>query len=132
MYVGRDVPHDSARGHVTGESVYIDDMPPMPGELLVDFVWSSYAHARIRGIDFANAATLPGVVALYTYHDLVHNQLGPIIHDEPLLAEEICMFRGQPIVVIAAESRDAILAAKNAIKVDLEELKPILTIDDAI
>jgi xanthine dehydrogenase large subunit len=132
MYVGKDVPHDSARGHVTGESIYIDDMPSMPGELLVDFVWSPYAHARIRGIDFADAATLPGVVALYTHHDLVANALGPIIHDEPLLVEEICTFRGQPIVVIAAESREAILAAKAAIKVDYEELPPILSIDDAI
>jgi xanthine dehydrogenase large subunit len=132
MYVGKDVPHDSARGHVTGESIYIDDMPSMPGELLVDFVWSPYAHARIRGIDFADAATLPGVVALYTHHDLVANALGPIIHDEPLLVEEICTFRGQPIVVIAAESREAILAAKAVIKVDYEELAPILSIDDAI
>ena len=132
MYVGKDVPHDSARGHVTGESVYVDDIPPMPGELLVDFVWSPHAHARIRGIDFAGAAKLPGVVALYTHHDLVHNELGPIIHDEPLLAEEICTFRGQPIVVIAAESRDAINAAKKAIQVEFEELTPILSIDDAL
>ena len=50
MYVGKDVPHDSARGHVTGESMYIDEFPPMPGELIVDFVWSPLAHARIRGI----------------------------------------------------------------------------------
>jgi xanthine dehydrogenase large subunit len=132
MYIGQNVPHDSARGHVTGESIYIDDMPPMPGELIVDFVWSPFAHARIRAIDFADAAQLPGVVALYTHHDLVHNELGPIIHDEPLLVEEICTFIGQPIVVIAAESREAILAAKRAIKLDLEELPPILTIDDAI
>ncbi len=131
-YVGKDVPHDSARGHVTGESMYIDDFPPMPGELIVDFVWSPLAHARVRGIDFADAAALPGVVAIYTHHDLVHNRLGPIVHDEPLLVEDICTFIGQPIVVIAAESREAILAAKRAIKVDLEELKPILTIDDAI
>ena len=129
MYVGKDVPHDSARGHVTGESMYIDDFPPMPGELIVDFVWSPLAHARIRKIDFADAATLPGVVALYTHDDLVHNRLGPIIQDEPLLAEDVCTFIGQPIVVIAAESREAILAAKRAIKVDLEELTPILTID---
>jgi xanthine dehydrogenase large subunit len=132
MYVGKDVPHDSARGHVTGESIYIDDMPPMAGELVVDFVWSPLAHARIRGIDFSEAASLPGVVALYTHHDLVHNELGPIIHDEPLLAVDVCTFIGQPIVVIAAETREAILAAKRAIKVELEELKPILTIEDAI
>ncbi|MDP9192082.1 MAG: xanthine dehydrogenase molybdopterin binding subunit [Acidobacteriota bacterium] len=132
IYVGKDIPHDSARGHVTGESLYIDDFPPMPGELLVDFVWSPLAHARVRSIDFAGAAALPGVVALYTHEDLIHNRLGPIIHDEPLLVEDVCTFIGQPIVVIAAETRAAIAAAKRAIKVELEELPPILTIDEAI
>jgi xanthine dehydrogenase large subunit len=115
---------------VTGESLYIDDIPPMAGELVVDFVWSPFAHARIKSIDYP--ATLPGVVGLYTYRDLHHNLLGPIVQDEPLLVEEICTFRGQPIVVIAAETREAAAAAKKAIRVEYEELQPILTIDDAI
>ncbi|HYH08953.1 MAG TPA: xanthine dehydrogenase molybdopterin binding subunit [Thermoanaerobaculia bacterium] len=131
MYVGKNVPHDSARGHVTGESMYIDDLPPLHGELVVDFVWSPYAHARIRGIELPQQH-IPGVVGLYTYEDLAANRFGPVLHDEPLLAEDVCTFRGQPIVVIAAESLDAVRAAKAAIRVDLEELQPILTIDDAV
>jgi xanthine dehydrogenase large subunit len=130
MYVGKNVPHDSARGHATGESMYIDDLPPLRGELLVDFVWSPYAHARIRGIELPE--NVPGVVGLYTYKDLAANRFGPILHDEPLLVEDVCTFRGQPIVVIAAETFEAIQAAKAAIRIDYEELKPILTIDDAI
>ncbi|MGZ5434247.1 MAG: xanthine dehydrogenase molybdopterin binding subunit, partial [Thermoanaerobaculia bacterium] len=130
MYTGKDVPHDSARGHVTGESLYIDDIPPMAGELVVDFVWSPFAHARIKSIDLPPA--IPGVVALYTYRDVHHNLLGPILQDEPLLAEGVCTFRGQPIVVIAAETREAATRAKSAIRIDFEELKPIFTIDDAI
>jgi xanthine dehydrogenase large subunit len=132
MYVGKDVPHDSAVGHVTGESLYIDDIPPMAGELVVDFVWSPFAHARIRNIDLRPAQTIPGIVALYTHRDLHHNLLGPILKDEPLLAEEICAFRGQPIVVIAAETREAVVQAKKAIRIDFEELQAIFTIDDAI
>jgi xanthine dehydrogenase large subunit len=131
MYVGRDVPHDSARGHVTGQSIYVDDLPSLPGELLVDFVFSPFAHARIRSLQLP-AELPPGVAALYTYRDLHHNRLGPILQDEPLLAEDVCTFRGQPIVVIAAETRAAVLAAKQAVRIEFEELKPILTIDDAI
>ena len=130
MYTGKDVPHDSARGHVTGESLYVDDIPPMAGELVVDFVWSPFAHARITSIDLP--PSIPGVVALYTHRDLHHNRLGPILQDEPLLVEDVCTFRGQPIVVIAAETREAAAQAKNAIRIDFEELKPIFTIDDAI
>jgi xanthine dehydrogenase large subunit len=126
MYVGKNVPHDSAIGHVTGESRYVDDIPPLHGELLVDFLWSPYAHARISSID------IPSGILAWTHRDLHHNQFGPIMQDEPLLAEEVCTFRGQPIVVVAAETREALNAAKRAVKIEFEELKPILTIDEAI
>jgi xanthine dehydrogenase large subunit len=131
-YVGTDVPHDSARGHVTGESMYVDDLPPQAGELLVDFVMSPHAHARIRSVDVEAARGVPGVHGIYTYKDLAHNCFGPIIRDEPLLAEDVCTFRGQPIVVIAAENRAALNAAKRAVVIDFEVLQPILTIEEAI
>jgi xanthine dehydrogenase large subunit len=127
--VGKDVPHDSARGHVTGESLYVDDVLPLHGELLVDFVWSPYAHARVVSVDLEEARRLAFV---YTHRDLHHNRLGPIMADEPLLVEDVCTFIGQPIVVVAAETRAAIAAAKRAVRIKFEELEPILTIDQAI
>ena len=130
--VGRNIPHDSAIGHVTGESKYVDDLPFAKNELLVDFYWSSVAHGRIRSVDASAAKAIPGVVALFTYKDLPgKNLFGPIIQDELLLAEHEVMFIGHPLVVIAAESREAILAARSAIVVDIEELEPIFTIDAA-
>src|SRR5260221_8023054 len=129
--VGRNIPHDSARGHVTGESIYIDDMPFAKNELLVDFFWSPVAHGRIRTFDIEAARRVPGVVALFTHRDLHHNLFGPIIQDELLLAEDVVTFIGQPIVVIAAESRRAIRLAKEAIVIDIEGLEPVFTIDEA-
>src|SRR5947207_7130342 len=129
--VGRNIPHDSARGHVTGESIYVDDMLPLRGEVIVDFYWSAVAHGRISAVDTTRACSVPGVVALFTHHDLAHNKFGPIIEDEILLAEDVVMFIGQPIVVIAAESREAIRAAKAAIQVEIDPLEPVFTIDEA-
>jgi len=126
--VGKNIPHDSAVGHVSGESIYIDDMAPLRGELIVDFVWSPVAHGRIRGIDFGDAASF---AHLFTYRDLRHNLFGAIIQDELLLAEDVVSFIGHPIVVIAAESRALIRKAKAAIKLDIEELEPVFTIDEA-
>src|SRR5882724_10897521 len=126
--VGKNIPHDSAAGHVSGESVYVDDMAPLRGELIVDFVWSPVAHGRVRGIDFGDAKSF---AHLFTCRDLHHNLFGPIIQDELLLAEDVVSFIGHPIVVIAAESRAAIRKAKVAIKVDIEELEPVFTIDEA-
>jgi xanthine dehydrogenase large subunit len=131
--VGKNIPHDSARTHVSGESVYIDDMPPMHNELIVDFYFSPVSHGKIKSLDLTAAAKVPGVVGLYTYKDIDGtNKFGPIMQDEVLLVESICEWMGHPIVIIAAENRQAIKKAKAAIKCDIEELKPILTIDDAI
>jgi len=55
--VGKNVPHDSAVGHVTGESLYVDDMPFAKNELIVDFFWSPVAHGRIRALDTTAACT---------------------------------------------------------------------------
>jgi xanthine dehydrogenase large subunit len=129
--VGKNIPHDSARGHVTGESIYVDDMAPLRGELIVDFFWSPVAHGRIRSLNLDKARAVPGVVALFTWRDLHHNLFGPIIKDEILIAEEEVTFIGQPIVVIGAESRDAIRAAKQAIDIDIERFEPVFTIDEA-
>ncbi|HJW94489.1 MAG TPA: xanthine dehydrogenase molybdopterin binding subunit [Thermoanaerobaculia bacterium] len=129
--VGKNIPHDSARGHVSGESIYIDDMAPLRGELIVDIFFSPVAHGRIRSLDLDAARNVNGVVALFTYKDLHHNKFGPIIQDELLLAEDEVTFIGHPIVVIAAENRDAIRDAKAAIKIDIEPLEPVFTIDEA-
>ena len=76
--VGKNIPHDSAPGHVSGESVYIDDIPMSRNEVLVDYFGSPYAHGRIRSLDLSEALKVPGVVALFTYKDLHHNVFGPI------------------------------------------------------
>ncbi|MGH7179230.1 MAG: molybdopterin cofactor-binding domain-containing protein, partial [Tepidisphaeraceae bacterium] len=131
--VGRDIPHDSARGHVSGESVFIDDIPPSAAELLVDFVGSPVAHGRIKSIDVTSARAVAGVVAVLTARDISgHNHFGPIIKDEHLLVEEVAEFLGDPIVLIAAESRAALSAAKKAVRIEMEPLPPIFSIDDAI
>lgn len=130
--VGKDIPHDSARGHVTGESIYIDDMPLARNELIVDFFGSPVANGKIKKVDLSQAQGIPGVVGLFTYKDLGGiNKFGPITQDEVLLCEDHVSFIGEPIVVIAAENARALKKAKKAIKVEIEEHKPILTIDEA-
>ncbi|MBX9772359.1 MAG: xanthine dehydrogenase molybdopterin binding subunit [Candidatus Obscuribacterales bacterium] len=131
--VGKNIPHDSAHGHVSGESIYVDDMPFASNELFVDFYPSPVAHGKITKLDLFEASKTPGVVGLYTCKDLGgQNKFGPIIADETLLVDEVAEFIGHPIVVIAAESRQAIKAAKKAIKLEMEELKPVFTIGEAI
>jgi xanthine dehydrogenase large subunit len=131
--VGSSVPHESARAHVTGEAVYLDDTPPSCNELFVDFVGSTLAHARIVAIDVAAARAISGVVCVFTAEDVPgENAFGPILHDEELLAAGECHYIGQPIVAVAAEGRAALRAAREAVVIRLEELPAVLSIDEAI
>ncbi|MDX1944010.1 MAG: xanthine dehydrogenase molybdopterin binding subunit [Pirellulaceae bacterium] len=131
--VGQSIPHDSARLHVRGESLFIDDIPPAQGELLVDFLGSPIAHGRLRGIDLSAARQVPGIVGLFTARDIPgHNRFGPIVPDEHLLADDTVLYVGDPVVLIAAENRSAIDQAKKRIRFDIEPLPPIFGIEEAI
>ncbi|HVT42859.1 MAG TPA: xanthine dehydrogenase molybdopterin binding subunit [Thermoanaerobaculia bacterium] len=129
---GKNIPHDSARGHVTGESLYIEDIPPVKNELVVDCFWSPVSHGRIVSIETADALSVPRIAGIWTWRDLPHNLFGPILKDEILLAEEVCTFMGQPVVVIAGETLEAVHAARALLRVTIEELPPILTIEEAL
>src|SRR4051812_14797019 len=107
--VGRDIPHDSAVTHVTGESVFLDDLPPLPGELLAGIIPSTVARGRVRKLDLTAIARVPGVLAVLTHADIPgHNLFGPSVKDELLLVEDECVFLGQPLAIVAAESADAL------------------------
>ncbi|MFO1469735.1 MAG: xanthine dehydrogenase molybdopterin binding subunit [Turneriella sp.] len=130
--VGASHPHESARGHVTGAAPYIDDMPQLVGELVVDFVGSPYAHGEILHVDTSAVAKIPGAFA-FTHKDIDGiNLFGPIVRDEVFLAEKHTHFIGEPIVVVAAPTRELVEAARRAVKIELRELAPILSIDAAI
>ena len=131
--VGKDVPHDSATTHVAGRSIFIDDIPAARNELFVDFVGSPIAHGKLISIDVEAVKQLPGVVAVLTAGDIPgHNHFGPIIKDEHLLVEDVAEFIGDPVVLIGADSRETLKAAKKLVRMKMEPLPPIFTIDDAI
>ena len=127
----RSIPHDSSWGHVTGQSIFIDDRPPQRGELYVGLVTSPVAHGRLKSIDSSAAEALEGIAGIFTAKDLHHNIWGTIIQDQPLLAHDELSYLGEPIAVIAAEDRDSLRIAKKLVKLEIEELPAILSIDQA-
>lgn len=132
-HVGQNVPHDSAHLHVAGQSVFVDDMPPLQGEVVVGIVPSPKAHAKIIRVDAADARRVPGVLAVLTHRDIPgHNIFGAVVHDEYLLAEEEALYIGHPLAIVVASSLSALVAAKKAVRFDLAELPTILTIDQAL
>lgn len=132
--VGKALPHESASLHVSGKAAYIDDLPGIAGQLIVDFVGSSVPAGQIRRIDVSAAKRVAGVVAVLTHADLPGHRrsFGPIFCDEPFLAGSEVAYIGQPIVVVAAETREAARQACQLVVIEYQTSTPILTIDDAI
>ncbi len=132
---GRELPHESARLHVSGQAHYTDDMPELRGTLYAALITSPVAHGELigEGIDRAALLAQHGVVAVFTAADIPgENNCGPIIHDDPFLAAGKVEFLGQPVAVVVAH--DMLYAREAAAKasVAVRELPAILTIDDAM
>ncbi|MPC97127.1 Xanthine dehydrogenase [Portunus trituberculatus] len=68
--IGRPIVHTSAFKQVTGEAVYVDDIPPFANELYAAFVISSHANAKILGIDESEALKIEGVERFICARDL--------------------------------------------------------------
>lgn len=128
----QDPSHDSARTHVRGKSEFIDDRPMVAGELHVGVVFSTEPHAKILGIHTDAALAVPGVVGVYTAKDVHHNLWGTIIQDQPLIADDVVRFVGEPVAVVAAETREAMEHARRLVRVDYQPLEAILSVRAAI
>ena len=125
--------HESAAKHVSGEAVYVDDIP-VSGQLLIGrVVYSPHAHAKIVSFDLSEAKKVSGVHAVLSCKDIPgHNQMGPVVKDEVCLAENEVVCVGQAMFLIAAETEEQCREAERLIKIKFEPLEPILTIEKAI
>jgi len=115
-----------AHNHVRGESIYLDDLPIQHGTLFACVFDSPVAHGIIRGIHLQEALKVEGVVRILLAKDLRgENQIGGIIPDEPLLADDHVHFQGMPIALVLAESDESARAAAKKITADIEPLEII-------
>ncbi len=125
--------HESGLKHTSGEARYVDDLPAPVGLLLCHVITSPHAHARIVKKDATKARALPGVHAVLFAEDVPGlNDVGPVIHDEPLFAAGEVLFMGQSVGVVVAESYEACRAAAKAVEIEYEPLPAITTLDEAI
>lgn len=119
----QSLPHESAHLHVSGEATYIDDLPELQGTLHAALGLSSEAHAKILSIDLSDVRNMPEVVDVFVAQDIPGcNDCGPIIHDDPILADGVVRYIGQPIFVVLASNRDAARHATRLAKILYEKL----------
>jgi xanthine dehydrogenase large subunit len=126
--VGVSKAHESARLHVLGQADYTDDIAEVRGTLHAALGLSSKAHAKILAIDLDAVRASRGVAAVYTARDIPGaNDCGPIIHDDPILADGLVQYVGQPVFIVVADSHDNARRAARKAAITYDELPAILT-----
>ena len=125
------LPHESGHKHVTGEALYVDDTAQ--GMLETWFVLSPHARAKIKRRDATAARQMPGIHAVLFADDVPGlNDVGPVRHDEPLLATEEVHYHSQPVALIVGDSQEQCRAAAAKVVVEYEALPALLDLRAAI
>ncbi|NBS66991.1 MAG: xanthine dehydrogenase molybdopterin binding subunit, partial [Betaproteobacteria bacterium] len=131
--IGEPQPHESARLHVTGRARYLDDIDLPAGTLHAALGISPVAHGRLVGLDLQAVRDSAGVIDVITAADLPGaNQCGPVLDDDPILAESELVYAGQPVFAVLATSHDLARRAARKAKWNIDPLPAILDIRTAL
>ena len=127
-------PHDSAIKHVAGRADYVDDLVEPEGTLHAYLGLSARAHAEILSIDIEAVRKAPGVIGVLTVADIPgENQISSVHqHDEPVFAEKIVVYHGQPLFAVIAQTRDAARRATRLAKIEYRDLAVVVDVATAM
>jgi len=129
----KNIEHESAKKHVTGKAIYTDDIAEPTNLLHAAIGYSNCSKGIIKKIDLKDVFQSEGVIDIITDKDIKGiNDVGPIFKGDKIFTSKNIEYYGQPIFAVIATSN--ILAKKASLKakVLVQELKPILTIKEAI
>ncbi len=146
---GREIPKRECKGMVgthvhrvdgpekaIGEGKYAEDIK-VEGMYYGGAVRSAYPRARVLSIDTSEAEALEGVLGVLTAEDVPGlNNIGHLSFisdwDTLIPVGGITRYRGDAIALVAAKDKETVEAAKKLVKVEYEELTPILTVKEAM
>jgi CO/xanthine dehydrogenase Mo-binding subunit len=130
--VGESIPRVDALEKVLGKALFAADLR-MKGLFHMKVLRSDRPHARIREIITERAEVMEGVVRIFTHKDIPgKNRIGIINKDQPVLADQKVRFVGDPIALVVAYSEREAERALGEMRVEYEDLRPILDPEEAL
>ncbi len=137
-WVGQPIQRKEEDRLVRGKGIFVDDQK-LTGMLYICFVRSTYAHAKITGVDVSKAAALSGVVCTLTGAEVkglvqpfieIGPDVGQKIADYPMAFDRV-VYQGEPVAAVVAETRMGAEDAAELVEVDYEPLPAVMTAEDA-
>jgi len=118
---GAAYPHESAHLHVSGEAVYVDDIPEIAGTLPRRARLSTRKpHAIVKSIDLTGGAIAIRVVAVSPCRHPGRKRLRPDHSRRSDLADGLVQYVGQPMFAVIADSYEAARRAARLATVEYE------------
>ncbi len=130
--INKPVVKKDAMQLLLGKPVYVEDIAPSDC-LVVKVLRSSISHGLISSIDVTAAKSLPGIEAIYTYHDVPQSRftMAGQTYPEPspydrLILDKHIRHHGEAVAIVAGDSEAIVDKALKLIKVTYEELPVVL------
>ena len=125
--ISMPVVRGDAAEKLSGEAKYIGDMRP-EGRLYAKTLRSTEARAEILSIEYP---VLPESYYVIDRKDIpAKNRVKQILEDQPVFAEDIVNYVGEPIALIVGEDKAVLQDIMKSIKVEYKKLTPILNMED--
>jgi CO/xanthine dehydrogenase Mo-binding subunit len=115
---------------ILGQAKYAADVE-VAGMLHIKLVSSLYAHAKIKAIHLEDAKNASGVVAVLTAHDLPTKDRIINSRSSSVLAKDVVLFAGQPVVAVVASTPELAADAAMLVEIEYEELPTVPNMDVA-
>lgn len=131
--IGASYQRSGGIGRVTGTQQYTADVR-VTDALQAKLVTINSARARIVSIDTSDAMKVPGVTMVMTAADLPQPvpRFGPQVADRPVIAVDRVNYHGEPVAIVAAETREAAEEAAELVRVEYEDLPWVNSVDTAL
>jgi xanthine dehydrogenase large subunit len=131
--VRQNLRHDSAHKHVTGEALYIDDIPTPPNLAYAYVAPSPVAHGIIKKLDLAPVRACPGVHCVLSAADIPGiNDVSPVAGDDPVFAEDEVMYAGQSLFAVIADSIAVARRAAGEAVIEIDEREALISVEQAL
>jgi xanthine dehydrogenase large subunit len=131
--VRRALRHDSSPKHVAGTATFVDDMREPEGLLHIAVGGAPIASGQLLGIDLDAVRAAPGVVAVLTAADIPgKNDVGPVLHDDPVFVDGRIEFHGQVAFAVVARTRGEARRAVKLARFEVATGTHCVSVDDAL
>jgi len=124
--------HESAKQHVAGSALYIDDLPEPANLKHAAVGLSTITTGKLTQLNLEKVQQASGVVDVITVNDVPgETDIGPVFKGDPILVQEDVAFFGQPVFAVLADSvREARQACLQA-EMQFSESEACLTTDQS-